>query len=592
MNFIKRIENSKYFDFIVIILILLTSYFVMSMFTNHIGLYYDSVNPDFLGRHLLNLIKDKTNPADLIYLGQVYHGVINGYVMAFMIYITGAPSVALLHFINATYGAIICSFVYKILRKCNADKLISALISIFLSISTALLCIYLTQYYIELSGMVFLIFGINSLVNYIKEKNNKTLFFIGLFSGLACYGYYNYVFLVLPFISIIIMENIKNKKKIFDLIMIFITGFILGILPYFMGYNKLAFSTSNYKYLIWYSILILLLIWIVTSYKSYLKDNKKGKIISFVGLILIGCFSILKYAKIIILNFTNKISPNNDSIFEKIINQLDSVKGKFFGLVNGTTMEFRLVGHTVIPIKNIINYVFVLLFVVAVIISFILYKKKKENNKKILYSFITYILYLIAAFIVAVSALSEQHFVPMLFINGLVFALILTYLLKLIKKVRIYNILKVIVCLFLIFEIVLNIKANKSFVKELYYTGGVNGAYSLKINEIAYDAMDNYNRGIKELYVFEEWGIATSFTYLTNNHIPKLESFNGELTLDEIINDNIDEFQIVVITGNDELSSSFICELNEKYNYLSYSDELIYHRNGELAFHKLTINKN
>ena len=582
----NKIENYKYFDIIIVLAIIVSSYFIMSIVSDYIGLYYDAVNPDHLAPFILNKVKEGTNIFDLIYLGQVYHGVFNSYVMAFLIEVVGAPSASLLHFTSATYSSIICIMIYKILRKCKVDKLLSAFICVLTSLSTALLCINITQFYVELSGMVFEIIGISIFIDYLKTNNIKKLLLVGLFSGLACYGYYNYAFFIPAFIIIIIIHNIKNKNNIINSIMIYIPGILLGVLPYILGYSQRVFGESSHKYLIYSSILLFMIIWIIYTYKVFQKDNKKKKIISIIILIGIITFCILSYSSLLLTSLEAKSSNVNIGFFEKITRLFD----KYFGLVNSSTVEQRLFNKILFSTKNIINYISAFLFIFSVVISFIRYRRNKIKNNKILYLFILVFVYFVLAFFISLSGLSEQHFVPMLFINSIVLSISINYLISLINNDKIKNIVKIIFYLFIMIGIGLNIYGNKLVVSNLYKTGGQNGAFSTKINDISYDALDDKGRGIKDYYVFKEWGYDASFRYLTNESIPHIEDINNNIKTKDILDNYIEDYQIIMICQNENTKNSIINELDEYGDSINYSIKTIYERNGSLAYYKIVIN--
>ena len=89
--------------------------------------------------------------------------------------------------------------------------------------------------------------------------------------------------------------------------------------------------------------------------------------------------------------------------------------------------------------------------------------------------------------------------------------------------------------LFIIIEIGLNLYGNKLIVSNLYKTGGMNGAFSTKINDISYEALDDKGRGIKNLYVFKEWGYSASFRYLTNESVFNIEDINNNVKTKDIL---------------------------------------------------------
>lgn len=585
---VDKINNYKHIDIVFYTIIIVLSYLLMMSISNHIGLYYDSVNPD----HLSPFVLDKIKAGDSIFsypvLGKVYHGMINTYVMAFIIAIVGVPSATLLHFVSASYGAFICSMVYHILKKCNVNKIISGLLSILASISTSLLCIYITQFYVELSGMVFEIIAINLFINWIKKRDNKTLLFVGILSGLACYGYYNYAFFIPSYICVIIANHIIEKKKnCINSIMIFISGLMLGLTIYIYGYSQMIFNNN----IVICVISFIWISWAIYNYIVFKKNIKNQKKLSIFFLILIGIFCIHYYLPLLLNTFSSMSDDLNKGLFSKILSQINTVKNRYFGLLNATTIEKRLLGTKSICTKGLINYLSLILILISNIIMMYKRKKSKKIDKSVLYVFITILIYFLVSFFIALSALSEQHFVPMVFINIIALGISIQYIINNIKNNKISIMFEYIVTIFIFMSIILNVYCNRIIISKLYYTGGINGAYSTKINDIAYEAMDNYNRNIKEIYIFEEWGYGTSFTYLTNNLVPYIEDYEANIDINEVIDKYIDDYQIAIYYKKDNLTEEYLKILNN-YSFIKYSFATIYMRNGDLAYNKIIIDKN
>ena len=116
-------KNIKW-DYIVDILIIMLGVLLSALFDNSaIGLYLDSVNPDYLAVQIL-FPNDVNSALTLPYigfpvLGQLYHGVVTMLVQLLVIGITGAASLTKLRVLNAMYAGAACIFMYLILRKLN-----------------------------------------------------------------------------------------------------------------------------------------------------------------------------------------------------------------------------------------------------------------------------------------------------------------------------------------------------------------------------------------------------------------------------------------------------------------------------------------
>lgn len=589
-KFINKVIKSNKFDTIIYVSIVIISYFIISVIGNYVGLYYDSVNPEHLSPFLLNNFKTGAGFWAYPILGKVYHGLLNAYIMTFLLMLISIPSITLLHFVSASYGAFISCMIYKILKKLKVNKIIAGLVSILTSLSTALIYIYVSQYYIELTGMVFEIIAINLFINWLINHKNKSLLASGVLSSVACFGYYNYIFFAPSYIVLTLIESYHEKKNILNNVMIYIIGFVIGLLPYIIGYSCIIYNDSKYRSPILIFIIFFIIFWCITSYNNFKKDDNKKKKLSIFGLVIIIVYSIKNFLPMIFNCFSSLSSKTSSiSFFKKIFLMLKSVKNSYFGLITGKSVENWIFMNNFSKIKEKSAFIIVLIIAISILLYFIKLIKNRHNDKKIGYMLITYFFYFLFAFFIAVSALSPQHFVPMFFMNMIFFGISIQFILNFVKDnyKKLLNSTKFVMLLILISIILINIFSNRIIFSELFLKGP-EGSFSPKLNEIATEAIDSYSQNIKQIYVFGNWGFTTSFTYLTRGLIPTFEYADGNIDVDDFLEKYINDNQIVLVSSDEDKVKEYIHCL-KKHKKIEYKLDTKYLRNGKITYYTITI---
>lgn len=522
-------------EYIVDILIIMAGVLFSALLDNSaIGLYLDSVNPDYLAVQIL-FPNDVNSAMTLPYIGfpvvgQLYHGVVTMLVQLLVIGITGGASLTKLRILNAMYTAAACIFMYLILKKLNVKRFIVMITELCLVTSASLFMIMKIQYYIKLPGtactlltILILLYGIG------KEKEWRYVLVAGLVAGFAFYSYFIYLFYI-PGYVYFLLKKYDRKKLIYNLLT-FGFSFIVGCAGYFIGYfgfiiSSLPWESSQQRLVMIAFCMMLLLISVIGLVLNWLNiwfKKISGKVLGAIDLLGIG--SIVAYVVYLFMSYSAEIIDffTNNLLALNVAGDEVSFGGRFVNIwgfvvaIFTNSVEKAVLGESVSKMP----YMYLVLFLLAIvyIIFTIIFGKKNEKKKteamKISVIFIG--TWLLVAIVFA-SRMGTQHFVSIYFGGFLVIGLVLQQLYERLSKVcntKLITGIYTVLFVFLIGGNTLNVNALHQEVNE---SGCIN-LYSNQINKLAYDANDRYVRGEKEFYVFPEWGFMCGFSYLTNNRV-------------------------------------------------------------------------
>lgn len=527
-------KNIKW-DYIVDILIIMLGVLLSALFDNSaIGLYLDSVNPDYLAVQIL-FPNDVNSALTLPYigfpvLGQLYHGVVTMLVQLLVIGITGAASLTKLRVLNAMYAGAACIFMYLILRKLNVKRFIVMITELCLVTSASLFMIMKIQYYIKLPGTACTLLAILILLYGIgKEKEWRYVLVAGLVAGFAFYSYFIYLFYI-PAYLYFLFKKFDRKKLIYN-VMTFGYSFLVGCAGYFIGYFGFIISSlpweSNQKQFIMIAFCITLLlisvIGLVLNWFNIWFKKIKGKVLGTICLLGIG--SIIVYVVYLFMTYSAEIIDffTNNLLALNVSGEEVSFGGRFVNILGFIVAIFTNSVEKAVLGENVskMPYMYLVLFFLAIAYSIftIIFAKKSEKKKtealKISVFFIG--AWLLVAIVFA-SRMGTQHFVSIYFGGFLVIGLVLQQIYDRLNRVwnkKLITGVYAVLFIFLISGNALNVNALHQEVNE---SGCVN-LYSNQINQLAYDANDKYVKGEKEFYIFPEWGFMCGFSYLTNNRV-------------------------------------------------------------------------
>lgn len=299
------------------------------------GLYMDGVNPDYLAARVL--FPQLKNPSFLMptvlfpVLGSFYHGVQNFYVDLPVFLILGI-NITSVRIAQSLFGAAIVALVYLVAVRLTGNRMISFAVAAGLAADIAFLASFRTQYYIILSGNVWLLLSI--LFAFPKDSQpfaSRNIFLSGLFLGLAVYSYFVFLFFLPVLLWLVLHHDNKGRS-----IKLWVSGFFTGMLPYVAGYLLIVVALKGFQPAIeWISVSISGLAPLSSrstmienfnnalSNASYAIGNSGNEFMMF-GIFLPGWWvkvKLIGFSAVVILGLTFFLLPNkvNASVKSRMI---------------------------------------------------------------------------------------------------------------------------------------------------------------------------------------------------------------------------------------------------------------------------------
>jgi hypothetical protein len=204
------------------------------------GLYMDAVNPDYLAAQKLH--PQLHNPTGALpskifpVLGSLYHGVQNFYVDLPVLALFGF-NVAPLRVAQALFGAALLVAFYMTVRRWTGSNILAMASSLGLATEIAFTASFRTQFYIVMGGATWLFFSLMlaAPVEARTPASKRRLFWSGIFSGLAGYGYFVLLFFVPGTLALITLRPQTSWRETFR----WIAGLAVGLMPFALGYLSL-----------------------------------------------------------------------------------------------------------------------------------------------------------------------------------------------------------------------------------------------------------------------------------------------------------------------------------------------------------------
>lgn len=567
----KIIKEYKWDILIIIFLIVFGCFQVLRNYGP--GLYYDAVNPDNLALQVLN---GKLKCNHFPFLGQIYHGTITIWLQIFIILLVGKANILTLRFANIFYVIITLISFYLICKKMKFNKYIVGLFLIALVLSPHVFLFIRTQYYIKLPGAMFITLSLLFSIENNKRKSHKIWIFLSsLCAGLAFYSYFIYLFYFPVLVGIFIYYEIKNKHILIRDIIVYLMGYIGGILLYILGYLNIFISAFSYPTetitnifncvaLSVITIYILLLGFIFLKYDSKIMPKiiiPSGIVIFIITMIIL----IIKRSFIVnvmkpLLTIVN-VSGVTLGFKDRVIRLYDF----FVNSIKNIPLENQVLGKCISILSNI---PLLLLLIGTIIIIIIICKKGiNENYKDKLLLLLFFVLFLFSFLIFSIffiSRMGNQHFTYISFI--IMFTITIEF--ELINDIFKKKYITFIIYLIPLILISINIYNTRLISKEITKCGGYD-YYSSEINSFSLNAL-NSKTLYKEVYIFKDWGLYTGFNYLTNDKIT-IESYDIDKVKDYISNKQI--VHILIWKEDSKLLINDLEENNIKYEFTQYYDK-------------------
>ncbi|RAO74790.1 glycosyltransferase family 39 protein [Dyella jiangningensis] len=210
------------------------------------GLYMDAVNPDFVAAQLLHHnarqpsagIPSKVFPI----LGGLYYGAQNVYV-GLPIFAVFGFSVVTLRVAQALFGAILVAALFVTTNRLTRSRALACACTLGLATELAFSASFRTQFYIQMGGAAWLVVALAYAmpINDQPELARRRTLLSGVFTGLACYGYFVLGFFVPGLVLLIAWRRRGGWRDL----PAWLAGLILGLTPYALGYLSLLIKLKG-----------------------------------------------------------------------------------------------------------------------------------------------------------------------------------------------------------------------------------------------------------------------------------------------------------------------------------------------------------
>lgn len=434
------------------------------------GLYYDALNPDYIAAETLNSQLD--NPGGPLptawfpLLGNVYHGVQNYYIGLPIFWFFGMNIVSV-RLAQALPGAFTVFLLYLVSVRLTQNRLVALIAAVGLATDIAFLASFRTQFYIILGGEAWL-FGSLFFLGLNGPPSNRAglkCFLSGVCFGLAVYGYFVFLFF-LPAMAWLIVRD--RGLCAWPSVKTWAAGFIVGMLPYVIGYISLAVAFGEV-----------------------------GQVIEWLSGAVTG------------------IAPLSSK--QTIIDRFANAFGLLTNALNNVGNESMIFDESFVE-GYAKTKIFIMYTLISAGIVLVLADLKQQGRGSIARQMVALPLsYFFVAALLG-DRLWIHHYSALVPAIYLVCGIVVNELYRLIpakaiaEKPVLYESPLIVLGILLA---CLNIQQQQSFFQCLEYTGGV-GKSSSAMTLMAEEALTTPDKGV---YFFPEWGFFPSFNLLTGNRI-------------------------------------------------------------------------
>ena len=500
---------------------------------NHPGLYADAVMPDYIGIRLLNpsTINATTELPNLgiPLLGQVYHGTATMFFSMIATIITGTTSMLQLRILNCIYGTIACFVIYRILKLLDTNKIISVGVPFALAASPNLTSMYRTQYYIFLIGNVCLLAAILFFIKWSKSTSeSKNILVAGVFSGLAFYNYFCFLFCIPGFVVALLCYSKRRKESFFSNFIAYVCGCALGELPGIIGYVGFCIQpvqgiTLGIKRIISILFCVVYILAIVSSYRFSKKKSTRKYAFGILGAVAIGLGFM---ALALVVRYSDHMKSLN-------------LGGTDFGLVENVKYFLRNIAYVLcysceeylVLNTNVCIGLKVIVVTTAIltVIAIAAGIQGKRNNTDVLLMVSGVFVLCPLSAIFLITRLAAHHFTVLFFLMYLLLGISLdTIICGKHQASTGFRIERMGLAFIFIVMVALG-EFNQTRIKLRFDDDpdNMNRYYSDSIRIVSEEALSAAEKDVDELYVFPKWGYMFGFAYLTRNVVPYVTSVDA-----------------------------------------------------------------
>lgn len=553
---------------------------------NDIGLYFDSVFPDYAATQILDPQEFQVKWfAAFPYLCQIYHGTVGVWISAISIMITGSTSVLQHHMTNIILEFTILFFIDRILKDNCVNNMLRRVIVLLLALSPTVMTIAMTQYYIELPGTICMLGSVllyNVLGKATQTLKRKLLLFLTFFlCGFAFYSYFNFLFWTIGLFFYAILDK-KNQLNLGEKVMISVYGCVGGAVFYFSGFAQIVQNNTSDIVSIDLPIAAWILVWVICLLMLWMLILDKYRIVySCTGLLAL-------MAVVVIAKFCNSLFASAEALSvggyysAGIIERIANVFRCLYSAFTGTSAESLILQEQVTNGWKIVVWIGIIIQISYLAVAFI---KKNIINKTSAYIVIG-LIYLICCIPFA-TRMHTQHVIPLVYWMIVVVGMELQYLISFARENMehahrigklVFSSTIAIICVMILTSGSIFLLNRYKVADRILETGG-RGYYTNQINKLADSAIEKEKNGELEIYVFPEWGFMSGFNYLTKNEI----AFSTDCSSDAINNFLSRGYTVNIVyweEANGDKYNTFVSDSGvkkEQEYYYDYDHETVFY---------------
>lgn len=505
---------------------------------NYPGIYFDAIFPDHIAVQLLHPQELQARPEfSWPWLCQPYHGT-NGIIITLLsVLVTGSTSVLQYHITYGIVAAVAVFLSYKILthKSVGVSRLWAGLGSVILISWPSILTIIITQSYICLFGSVCILGGALLFLNWLDGLKEQGMAWPGRLSlcyflfGLAFYSYFNFLFFLPPLLICTAIALRRYGSVSFDNIVTVLLAYTLGCGIFIVGWSQRALWVSGVdiddtgtKVKLFLAVYIPLTAFFVMFFKR-IRLRKLLLVYLIAGAVIwiikiIPAFRAMNASYAIIQNTT--LAAKIAAVFSDYSSILTS----------------RLAGRPdriLFESVTVLSSHVLLCFVIAVVAVYTTELLRRNHNIKWKIPVAVIVFYL-GCCVVFGTRMKQHHYVPLLFLTYLGFVLCAQSFFECLGESgtalcrQIAGFKKLILTISVLCLMVLTLFNDQKIITQIHDTGG-DKFWASEMTDLAEEALRKKDKGIREVYIFREWGFFTSFNYLTMNRIPFVIHINKPL---------------------------------------------------------------
>ncbi len=556
---------------------------------DNIGMYFDSILPDYAATQLLNPQEYQEKWfAAYPYLCQIYHGTVGVWISAIGILLTGTTGVVQHHVTNVLLEFTALLLMDRVLDGYRVSGGLRKGIIVLLALAPTVTTVAMTQYYIELPGTNCMLGSV--LVYHAAEKSNsvmkqKLLLFVTFFlCGLAFYSYFNFLFWIAGFAC---YEMLDREIKINIRTKLLISGYgcLAGSVFYFAGYAQIAQNYAGAAANAGIPIFVWLLIWMFCGGMLWLLLRGKDRMVCFCTgvFVLVVAAAAARYSSIV-LSYARTLSVGG-YYSAGLTKRIGIVFECLFSAVTGVSAEKLILQEQVTEYWNLAVILFCVIQVTYV--SLACWNRAIKNRVSV--CLMMEVIYLLCCIPFA-TRMQTQHVVPLIFWTFILVGMELQYIIDFIAmrvdrsapfgRKLFAAVIAVIVAIFAVCGVIFGI--NRYRVTDRILETGGRGYYTSQVNKLAESALEKKREGEKEVYLFPEWGFMSEFDYLTGNKV----AFSSDCSAASVSEFLRRGFTVNIVYWDGEKTDEYRMTANE-----NGEKELVYFYdyNHEIVFYNLRI---